>query len=282
MINLGKPKSTFNLRATLTKLCVIVTLAFTLGGCKAPKDVTYFSALESDTNIDLPSMRELTVMPGDRVSLVVVSKDAQLSSLFNLPVVAQRVNTPAVTTTSNRSNTEVASYVVDAYGNIQFPVLGTVHLGGLRRSEVAEHIQNELISRNLIKDPVVIVDFLNRGVTVLGEVKDPGRIVFDRDQYTLLDAIAEAGDLNIQGKRTDVLVLRRENGQEKSYRVDLTDAEATFKSPVFYLQQGDVVYVSPNDMRKRQTTANGSNAYTPSFWISIASMCVTLAVLIWK
>ena len=133
-----------------------------------------------------------------------------------------------------------------------------------------------------MKDPVVIVDFLNHGVSVLGEVSRPGRITFDRDRFTLLDAIAGAGDLTIQGKRTDVLVLRYENGKQTAHRVDLTDSQSLLNSPVYYLQQDDVVVVSPNDVRKRQTTANGSTPLTPGFWISIASLLTTVAVLIWK
>ena len=128
----------------------------------------------------------------------------------------------------------------------------------------------------------MVVDFLNHGVSVLGEVNRPGRVNFDRDRFTLLDALAGAGDLTIQGKRTDVLVLRQENGKQMAHRVDLTDSRSVMESPVFYLQQDDVIVVSPNDVRKRQTTANGSTPLTPGFWISIASLLTTVAVLIWK
>ena len=117
---------------------------------------------------------------------------------------------------------------------------------------------------------------------MLGEVTKPGRITFDRDKFTLLDALAQAGDLTINGKRTDVLVMRRVGDQQTSYRVDLTDVGSLTASPVYYLQQDDVVYVSPNDVRKRQTTANGNAPLTPSFWISIASLAATIAMLIFK
>ncbi len=263
-------------------LAAAVALAAALGSCRAPHDVTYFSGLDSGSRTEIAAARDITVRPDDRVSIVVTSKDPQLASLFNLPVVAQRVGQPGVETSTGRSSNEVASYVVDPYGDIQFPVLGTLHIGGMRRAEVAEYIRGELTGRNLIKDPVVVVDFLNHGVSVLGEVTRPGRVVFDRDRFTLLDALAGAGDLTIQGKRTDVLVLRQEDGRETAYRVDLTDGEGTMRSPAYYLQQDDVVYVSPNDVRKRQTTANGSTPLTPSFWISIASLLTTVAVLIWK
>ena len=263
-------------------LMAALLMGMAVTSCRAPKDVTYFNDLTSGAQKELSSVNDITVRPDDRLSILVVSKDAQLMSLFNLPVVSQRVGQPGVTS-SYSNNNDVASYVVDRYGDIQFPVRGTIHIGGMRRGEVADYIATELKSRNLVKDPVVVVDFLNNGVVVLGEVNRPGRVTFDRDRFTLLDAIAGAGGLTIQGQRKDVLVTRTdENGHQTSYRVDLTDAEQTMQSPVYYLQQNDVVYVSPNDVRKRQTTANGNAPLTPSFWISIASLATTIAVLIVK
>lgn len=266
----------------VAQMALICALGFMAFSCTTPKDVTYFSDLNNGDTRDIKKIEDIRVRPDDRLSILVVSKDPALASMFNLPMMAQRTSMPGITTRLNSSSNEVASYVVDPYGDIQFPVLGTVHIGGMRRSEVAEYIQKELISRNLLKDPTVIVDFLNHGVNVLGEVANPGRVSFDRDRFTLLDAIAGAGDLTIQGKRTDVLVLRNENGRQVSHRVDLTDSRSLLESPVYYLQQDDVVVVSPNNVRKRQTTANGSTPLTPGFWISIASLLTTIAVLIWK
>lgn len=281
-----KRETTARPRAWLPRLragLLAAAVAAAFASCRTPRDVAYFSGLGDGSVTELPSVGDLTVRPDDRVSIVVVSKDPQLASLFNLPVVSQRVGQPGVeTAASGRSSNEVASYVVDAYGDIRFPVLGTLHIGGMRRDEVAEYVRGELTGRNLVKDPVVVVDFLNRGVSVLGEVNRPGRVPFDRDRFTLLDALAGAGDLTIQGRRTDVLVLREEGGRQRAYRVDLTDAGSLASSPAYSLRQGDVVYVSPNDVRRRQTTANGSTPLTPGFWISIASLLTTVAVLIWK
>jgi len=273
-------KMTHALRlATLTAGAVLV---MALGSCRTPRDITYFHELQAGDRNEITTPRDITVRPDDRISIVVSSKDPKLAAMFNLPIVSQRAGQPGITAGSGSGSNDVASYVVDAYGDIQFPIIGTVHVGGMRRAEVAESIRSELLNRDLLKDPVVVVDFLNHGVSVLGEVSKPGRVNFDRDRFTLLDAIAGAGDLTIQGKRTDVLVLRQEDGRQVAYRVDLTKGTELAQSPVFYLQQDDVVYVSPNDVRKRQTTANGSTPLTPGFWISIASLLTTVAVLIWK
>lgn len=251
--------------------------------CHTPKDVTYFQDTHHGGQIEMANPVDITVQPDDRLSILVSSKDPMLASLFNIYMPQQRSATPGVTLSNSRGGAnEVASYVVDAYGDIQFPVLGTVHLGGMRRQEVAEYIKNELIRQNLVKDPTVVVDFLNHSVLVMGDVTKPGRVTFDRDRYTVLDALADAGDLTINGKRTDVKVMRNENGRQKVYELDLTKGDQVMSSPVFYLQQNDVIYVAPNDVKKRNTTANGNAPLTPSFWISVASFLTTVLVLIIK
>ncbi len=274
----------------LKKASLKVTLALTLAipaltfqSCRTPKDVTYFQDGIDGAQIEIATPTDIKVQPDDRLSILVNSKDPALASLFNIYMPQQRVVTPGITIQTNRGSVnEVASYVVDSYGNIQFPVLGTIHIGGMRRQEVAEYIQNELIRQNLVKDPTVIVDFLNHSVLVMGDVTRPGRVTFDRDRYTVLDAISDAGDLTINGKRTDVKVMRNENGRQKVYELDLTKGDQVMGSPAFYLQQNDVIYVSPNDVKKRTTTANGNSVLTPSFWISIASFITTVLVLVIK
>lgn len=254
------------------------TLMFGLSACRTPKDITYFQDLDEGTRREVAAARDLVAMPGDRLTITVHSKDPQLAMLFNLPISSTRIGQ----TSSESSNTsgQVAAYTIDAYGDIEFPVLGTLHIGGMKRTEVADYVKKELLQRNLVKDPTVIVDFYSRSVNVLGEVAHPGRVNIDRDRFTLLDAIAAAGDLTIQGKRSNVIVLRMEDGRQVAHTVDLTNATTTLSSPVYYLQQNDVIYVEPTDVRKRQTTSNGNSVFTPAFWISIASFATTILLLV--
>ncbi len=162
-----------------------------------------------------------------------------------------------------------------------FPVLGKLHIGGMRREQVATYITEELVSRDLVKDPVVTVEFGNTGISVIGEVASPGRYEFNKDRVTIIDALAMAGDLTQNGQRENVMVLRElDNGNQQAYRIDLTDATQLASSPVFYLQQNDVIYVEPNDKKKRETTPNGNTPYTPSFWVSMGSFAVTIATLV--
>jgi polysaccharide export outer membrane protein len=155
-----------------------------------------------------------------------------------------------------------------------------VQVSGKTRSEVEQYLKTELQARNLCKDAVVIIQFHEMTFSVLGDAKQAGTKNITKDKLTIFEALAMAGDLDMQGKRTNVMVLRQEGGLQKPYWIDLTDTRSIYNSPVFYIQQNDVIYIEPNDMHKRSTTAAGSTVYTPSFWISSASLLSTLAVLI--
>jgi polysaccharide export outer membrane protein len=139
-----------------------------------------------------------------------------------------------------------------------------------------------LIEQELISNPIVTVEFENLTFSVLGEVENPGRYNITKDHLTLLDAISMAGDLKITGKRTDIIVLRNEDNQQKSYKINLCSANELYSSPAFYLKQNDVVYIQPNDMRTRQSTINGNNVRSSSFWISLASLLTSVTMLFVK
>lgn len=251
-----------------------------LGSCASPRNIAYMqdtgAGMRREGAVQIP----VTVLPGDKISIVVNSKNPELAEIFNLPVTTHRIGQPMNSAYSY--NQQMSSYTVDSDGNIDFPVLGEVHVAGLKREQIAEHIKNALVSKDLVKDAVVIVEFMNMGVSVMGEVNRPGRFNIDRDYLTLLDALSMAGDLTIYGKRENVLVIRQENGGETYYRVNLCDGQSLHASPVYYLRQNDIVYVEPNDVRARQSTLNGNNVRTASFWISLASLLTTLSVLIFK
>lgn len=223
--------------------------------------------------------------PNDKLSIIVSTGDARLNSLFNLPVARYNIGSPTSTTggaMSTSGNEMVAPYTIDSNGDIDFPVLGRLHIAGMTREQVAEYIRRELISRDLVKNPIVTVDYLNLCVTVMGEVTRPGRYAIDREDYTLLDALSAAGDLTIFGKRNNVRVIREENGTKRVYEVNLIDGKSVTESPVYHMRQNDVVYVEPNSTKARQSTPNGNNVLTPTFWISIASFISTIVVLIVK
>ena len=253
--------------------------ALLLSSCGAP-NVAYFDDLRNGQTMDVQQMLDIRLRPDDKISIVVNSKDPLLADLFNLPIISHRVGYTQAS--SLNSSQQMSVYTVDRNGEIDFPVLGKTRVSGFRRDEVAEMIKRELVKRNLVKDPVLTVEYANLGFNVMGEVNKPGRYNFDRDHLTILDAISMAGDLTIQGRRYNVFVMRDEGSQRTTYRLNLQSGRELLQSPAFYLQQNDVVYVEPNAYRSRQTTVNGNNVLSASFWISVASLLTSVAVLIVK
>ncbi len=150
----------------------------------------------------------------------------------------------------------------------------------MTRPELAGYIKGELAGRDLAKDPTVVVEFPATGVNILGEVMQPGRYDLNRDRINVIEAISLAGDMTISGQRQNVKVIREEEGKVKTYVLDLTNMEKSLASPGYYLQQNDIVYVEPNEKRKRETTVNGSNALSTSFWVSVGSLLMSAVTTI--
>lgn len=221
---------------------------------------------------------EIKVQPKDKISIIVKCENVDITNLFNLLYTSQHLGSTSEGNSSAFSNNQIAGYTVDDNGNIDFPMIGSLHVAGLNRSQIAALVKEKISP--LAKNPIVTVEYLNLCISVMGEVKSPGRFKIDRDEITLLDAISMAGDLTITGKRESVIVYRNENGTRKVYRVNLCSAADIMASPVAYLQQNDIVYVEPNSMRARQSTVNGNNVLSTSFWVSLASLLISVAVLI--
>ena len=254
-------------------------VALLFSSCATP-NVSYFSDLGDNQSIDMMQDLDIRLRPEDKISIIVKSMDPKLSDLFNLPIIAHRVGYSQESTLNNAQ--QVSVYTIDSKGDIDFPVLGKIKVAGSKREHVAQVIKDQLVDRNLVKDPVVTVEYANLCFNVLGEVNKPGRYTFDRDHITILDALSKAGDLTIQGRRENVFVMREEGNQRKTYRVNLLNGRELLSSPAYYLQQNDVVYVEPNDFRARQTQVNGNNVLAAPFWISVASLLTSVAVLIVK
>lgn len=265
---------------------LLLFVAWAAVSCSAPSHVTYFQDLRpGESEQKVIAATEIKVRPGDKLSIIVNSRDPQLTQLFNLPYVTQQIGQISASKSSGSvsgTSQGISGYTVDEKGMIDFPVLGKIEIAGKNREEIASFIKGELLAKNLVKDPVVTVEYMNLCISVLGEVAQPGRYSIDRDKVTVLDAISMAGDLTIYGKREKVLVLREEEGVQHVYGINLCSAEHLYTSPVYYLRQNDVVYVEPNNVRARQATVNGNNVRSTSFWISLASLFTSIAVLVFK
>lgn len=263
---------------------LIFALLVTLVSCGTPKKITYFQDLSTGSKVNANKQLDIKVKPEDKLSILVYSSDPKLAAQFNLVQQQTRLTSStssAVFSGSGNTDGRMSFYTVSPEGDINFPSLGKLHIAGMRRAEVAEYIEKELISQGQLQDPIVTVEFINTGISIIGEVTHPGRYDFNKDRLNIVDAIAMAGDLTPNGLRENVLVLREnEYGKQETYKIDLTNMSDVASSPVFYLQQNDVIYVEPNDKKKRETTASGNVVYTPSFWVTIGSLGISIATLI--
>ena len=249
-------------------LAVSILLAMAVASCSTPKDVAYFQemAIQTPSQVDVKSV---VIKPNDKLSIIVNSRDPMVANMFNLPYTNRLLGQTSVLANSNTSQ-GVSAYTVNQDGDIDFPELGTVHVEGLTRMEAAGVIKGMLIGRDLVKDAVVTVELVNAQASVLGEVNKPGRYPIDRDDMTILDLLGSAGDLTIYGMR----------GQQTTYQVSLLSGNDLTSSPAYYIQQDDVVYVEPNPTRKRQSQLNANTVQSTSFWVSIASLAVTITAII--
>jgi polysaccharide export outer membrane protein len=218
---------------------------------------------------------EITIQPQDMLSIVVSSKEPELALPFNLPVITYQGAGDMYV-----QQQRIVGYIVDKEGNIDFPVLGTLHVEGFTRNQLAQFVKEKIIAEGYVKNPVVTIQFMNFKVTVNGEVVRPGTYEIKSDYITLFEALSMAGDLTIYGRRDNVKVVREKNGERTVYEVDLRTANL-FDSPVYYLQQNDIVYVTPNRYRSNQTN-NAGQAQQISLWVSIASFLASVGVLIFK
>ncbi|MCQ2051638.1 MAG: polysaccharide biosynthesis/export family protein [Bacteroidaceae bacterium] len=261
----------------MRKLFFIVTsIAMLLASCSAPKQVAYFQDVSGmETLITNVSNQPLKVQPGEKLMIVVHSSVPELAATFNLPVVGYRLGT-ANTNQSYNSTYATMSYTVSPEGMIDFPVLGIIKVEGMTRNEVAEHIKHRLVSENHCTDAIVNVELSNAYVNVMGEVNRPGRYELTQDNVSILDILSQASDLNVLGLRQNVMVSRKTEDGTQIYKVDLTNMQKLLSSPVYMMQQGDLVYVEPNKVRKRQTTVSGNNLLNTSFWISVASLAASI------
>lgn len=195
--------------------CVFLCLIAFLASCSAPKEVLYLQDIASIKEENIDKNYEVIIHKDDLLAILVNSKDPELALPFNMPVVTYQIG--AQTTAQQR----LLGYLVDQNGDIDFPILGKIHVEGLTRMQVTELIKQKLMSEDLIKDPIVTVQFLNFKVSVMGEVTRPGTFDISGDRITLLEALSMAGDLTIYGRRDRVAVIREKDGKRRILYHDL-------------------------------------------------------------
>lgn len=256
---------------------VVAAVAIVMGlsgtSCSTPKQILYFQDIDTLHLKPLTTAYEAVIKKDDRLTIVVSGADKNVCAPYNLTLGELTGGY------SGGSNPEQATltYLVDSEGNIDFPILGTVHAEGKTRNELAEYLRQE-IGKD-VKDPIVYVSFKNYKITVLGEVRNPGTYTIDSEKVTLLQALGRAGDLNLTAKRDGIMILREENGEIKHYMVDLKTAN-TLQQPQYYLQQNDVIYVPASSNRVISATAStgiwGTALSSVTTTVSLVTLIVSL------
>lgn len=257
------------------KYLIIPLLALgLLSGCSSYKNVPYMQDIETvNTYGKVIPMYDATIMPKDLLSITVNTTDPKAAAPFNLtvqtPINAGLVN---ITTTSTPS---LQQYLVNNEGEIDFPVVGRLKLGGLTKNE-AENLIRERLKPYLKETPIVTVRMANYKISVLGEVARPGSFTVSNEKVNILEALAMAGDMTVYGIRNNVKLIREDaTGNRKIHELDLTKSDIVL-SPYFYLKQNDILYVTPN-----KTKAKSSDiGTTTTTWISATSIMVSIASLL--
>lgn len=214
------------------KISCFIILTSLLTSCISSKKVnTDYLYFQNGPGTVAVQQNETVIQPNDMLSILVYSKTPNQDQvkLFNIPA---------------EGGGPLQGYQVSPAGTINFPVIGTIRVAGLSKNELQFLLVQKLV--DFVKNPTVIVKFLQFNINMLGEVRSPGTLKLSQDKVTIIDAISNAGDLTDFARRDDIVVIREENGKKMFHHVDLRD-KSVFESPVYILQPNDIVYVRPTN-----------------------------------
>ena len=256
----------------MNKFFLIVLLAFVMTGCQSYKKVPYLQDAEAVSHgVQNEQLYDAKIMPKDLLTIVVSCTSPELAAPFNLTVATQGNVASNYTT----AQPVLQQYLVDNEGKINFPVLGELHVGGLTKKATEQMIVEKL--KPYIKEiPIVTVRMVNYKISVIGEVARPGTFTISNEKVNLLEALAMAGDMTVYGIRDKVKLIREDNqGKREIITLNLNDSDI-INSPHYYLQQNDILYVTPN----KTVSKNSGISNSTTIWISVVGTLVSLASLI--
>lgn len=254
---------------------LMVAVFLMLASCHSNRDMVYFQNIDDKPEV-LESLHKeyaVRVKPADQLLITVRSEVPEATAMYNLPQSAYAESGDVDVATQGK----LLPYIVDSEGYINMPVVGKLKVEGLTTSEVSALI-TEQVSKD-VHNPYVRVEMATFRVNVIGEVMEPGAMEVKTERYSILDALSDAGDLTQYGRRDNVLLIREENGNRTYHRLDLTSADL-LTSPYYYLQQNDVVYVEPNDVRKSNSEYDQNKSYKVQVISTVVSAISVITSLI--
>ena len=257
----------------LNKLTAIGCFAFLLSGCASYKQVPYLQEMEALEITDTPpTMYDAKIMPKDLLTITVNTTDPEAAAPFNLTVQTSNSASYLHTLTQQPS---LQQYLVNNDGDIDFPVLGRIQVGGMTKHD-AEDLSREKLKPYLQETPIVTIRMVNYKISVLGEVTSPGTFTVNNEKVNVLEALAMAGDMTIWGLRDNVKLIRENaDGKREIILLNLNKADI-IESPYYYMQQNDIIYVSPNKTKAK----NSDIGQSTSLWVSGTSILVSIASLL--
>lgn len=243
-------------------LLLFFSILILLTSCSSKKDIIYFKDIDSnhkDKNVYLAGQ----IQPNDILSIIISSSSPELAKIYNL------------NQDQNQNSTDFPGYLVNLDGNVNLPILGRIAVKGLSHEELEFLLIKKLKEENHLAEPIVTIRLMNAKFTVLGEVTKPGTYTFSEQNISILQALGYAGDLTINGKRDNVLIIREENNAKTYITIDMTSKQ-WFGSPHYYIKPNDVIYVNPNGTKVK---AAGYIGNLGSF-ISVVSVSISMALTI--
>ena len=267
----------------MKKLFIPYLFVILFTGCKASKDIIYLQdagspALYSSTQIS--PIPEPVIKVGDLLSITINSTSTpEAAQPFNLPIVPISKGENAYNIGSGTGVSGGAgglqNYLVDTEGKIVFPVLGKLLVTGMTKMQLSDLIKGRIFPRYLKEEPIILIRFAGFKISVLGEVGSPGVFNIDNEKVSILEALAEARDLTMFGRRDNILLIREKDGKRETIRIDIRNKNL-INSPYYYLQQNDVLYVQPNDKKIRNTEYSA----TASIPLSLLGTALSLTSLV--
>ncbi len=255
---------------SLSKSLIILSSIIILTSCGSRKDLVYFQdePITDQSLSELDNNFEIRYKPNDILTIDVTSQNIESVLPFNLPAISYNT----VGGATEQGTVVRQTYLLDPQGNIEFPTLGTIKMGGLTRTEATTMLK-EIISE-YVNEFIVNIRLVNFTITVNGEVNKPGNYIVQGERISLIQALGLAGDLTIYGKRDNIFLIREVDGKKKYAKYDLTSINVV-NSPVYYLSQNDIIYVEPNNAKIKTSTYNPNTGVL----ISAISTLATIAAI---
>ena len=253
---------------------IVFSIILTLDSCVSSKTIPYFQNIDSISLAPSKGLYDARIMPKDNLTITVNTTDPAAAAPFNLII---RNSLSATNTSISGGYGSLQTYLVDNEGNIEFPVIGKIHVQGLTKNQCQDLIKSKIQPYLAeTENPIVTVRMSSFRVTITGAVSHPAVVPVSTEKMSIIEAITSAGDLSIYGKRENIILIReKETGEKEYHRLNLNDANI-INSPYYYLQQNDIIYVEPNKVLAKNSSIGSST----TIWFSFIGIVTSVASLL--